>query len=407
MASLRLRQHICTEIRFGVKIEQARWGSSECEVSSFGRVRSSTGVISSGHLTWSGYRRVMINRQRYYVHRLVAATFLGSPPDPSKWQVNHMDGDGANNALTNLEYVSPAENQLHSYETNRSRRRGGNSLSKAVLWRPSGEESWRLCSSQAEAERLLGLSRGTVSRCCRGGQAAASAYDVCYEFRPVNAPTISYEEGEVWKGARYPGRLDAIPNLTVSSHGRVWSQTWHQNTRVTRGTEDRQGYFHVSKAGRFLLVHRLVAATFLGQPRAAGLYVNHIDGDRGNNHFHNLEYATPSENVKHAYSRMRTDGRHKTGKGKGVLVKEIGFHESWQAFDSLTAAARHTGISVSHISQVCRGLRRHAGPWEFKFAPQQPVLGEEWRPVVLEGARVTVLRSNSMVRTGQKQFGSC
>ena len=371
---------------------QARWGSCEWQVSSFGRVRSSTGVVSSGHATDAGYRRVTINRRQYYVHRLVAAAFLGPSPDPSRWQVNHVDGDAANNAVTNLEYVSPAENQLHSFQTNRSRRRAGDRLGKAVLWRPTGQESWSLCSSQAETERLLGFGRDTVGRCFRGAQPTSSANGVCYEFRPANAPTTSQEEGELWKVARYPGRPDAVPNLTVSSHGRIWSQTWRQNTTVTQGTEDRQGYFRVRKAGCLFLVHRLVAATFLGQPGDAGLYVNHIDGDRGNNHVHNLEYATPSENMKHAYALMRTDGQApKSRNGKAVLAKEIGSHESWQAFDSISAAARHTGIKVVHISQACRGLRGYAGSCEFKFMPQQqPVLGEEWRPVVLEGARIAV-----------------
>ena len=50
------------------------------------------------------------------------------------------------------------------------------------------------------------------------------------------------------------------------------------------------------------LVHRLVAATFLGQPPAADLLVNHMDGDRGSNHAHNLEHSTPSQNRQHGLS---------------------------------------------------------------------------------------------------------
>ncbi len=49
-----------------------------------------------------------------------------------------------------------------------------------------------------------------------------------------------------------------------------------------------------------MLVHRLVAAAFIG-PRPAGLVINHIDGDKQNNDVANLEYVTQSDNIKHAH----------------------------------------------------------------------------------------------------------
>jgi hypothetical protein len=47
-------------------------------------------------------------------------------------------------------------------------------------------------------------------------------------------------------------------------------------------------------------VHRLVALSFLGD---GGIKwsVNHIDGDKTNNHLSNLEWATMSKNLLHAY----------------------------------------------------------------------------------------------------------
>lgn len=64
------------------------------------------------------------------------------------------------------------------------------------------------------------------------------------------------------------------------------------------------GYPSVSLCGKTHLVHRLVAAAFIG-PCPARCEVRHKDGTRINNHVSNLEYGTRKENVADAR-------RHKT-----------------------------------------------------------------------------------------------
>lgn len=47
-------------------------------------------------------------------------------------------------------------------------------------------------------------------------------------------------------------------------------------------------------------VHRIVYETFVGKI-PEGLQINHLDGNKSNNHLSNLEVCTASENIKHAF----------------------------------------------------------------------------------------------------------
>lgn len=66
--------------------------------------------------TSKGYLRVDLydkngNRKHFKIHRLVAKAFIPNPEN--KPQINHIDGNKQNNSITNLEWVTDAENKEH------------------------------------------------------------------------------------------------------------------------------------------------------------------------------------------------------------------------------------------------------------------------------------------------------
>lgn len=87
------------------------------EVSNLARVRNARGRLLKPSEHLGGYLRIFFWDSKRYVsinkllHLVVAEAFLG--PKPDGHQVNHLDGNKANNNPENLEYVTPKGNMRH------------------------------------------------------------------------------------------------------------------------------------------------------------------------------------------------------------------------------------------------------------------------------------------------------
>ena len=107
-----MKDKTATEIEVWKQIEEI---PSKYEVSSNGIIRNSiSGKTVSQRKMYKGYMTVMLyfNNKSYHrrVHKLMMEAFYGVSKDKV---VNHLDGDRANNILSNLEYVFYRENVCH------------------------------------------------------------------------------------------------------------------------------------------------------------------------------------------------------------------------------------------------------------------------------------------------------
>ena len=351
------------------------------QVSSHGRCCDTRGTITQGCLHDCGYFRINILQQVYYVHRVVAITFFGTPSEHA-WQVHHWDGNPANNRVDNLEYVTAKQNILYSL-ANTIRSNLHASRSKPVLWRHIGSNQWTCSTSISSTARQLGLNASTVSRCCHN-HSAAKGFEFC--FADMNATDLA---GEQWRPMLDPETGSEVPGRMVSSLGRVQSR----QGIIHRGHLSRHGYYLTKVSSDSFKsvkrVHRLVALAFLGQPPTKyHTQVNHKDGDKGNNAVENLEYVTPSQNCLHYHSLAKSNGSHSVSRKsqcRPVWSRAVKSNHDWQWHASISHAAVTLGLQRGNISSCCRGLYRQTGGFEFRKADRSKtaeiIEGEEWRKV--------------------------
>ena len=144
-------------------------GNHNYAISSLGCVRRLTkgqgaraGHILKLGLDRKGYLVVILcgngRRATRRVHQLVATAFLW-PRDGL--EVNHIDGNKANNRLDNLELVTRSENCLHAYRTGLTAPRA------AALQVGEQHPSAKLCEDSVREIRTLsasGMSQGVIGK---------------------------------------------------------------------------------------------------------------------------------------------------------------------------------------------------------------------------------------------------
>ena len=159
-------------------------------VSNKGRVMSLLGKsprILKPRYNKSGYARVSLHAHSdYLIHRLVAQEFLDNPN--SFTEVNHIDENPKNNCIYNLEWCTHKYNICYGTCQKRARKTQRKTFpqinrkdcSKQVECIETGE----VYKSIHEAERVLNISRVTISKVCRGLRKTTG--DLTFKFKETH-----------------------------------------------------------------------------------------------------------------------------------------------------------------------------------------------------------------------------
>ena len=138
-----------------------------------------------------------------------------------------------------------------------------------------------------------------------------------------------------------------------------------KTNRKYKGKIENNGYLmwhtRINNKRYGWLIHRLLAIKYIPNPNNYPV-INHIDGNKLNNSIDNLEWCTQSDNVKHAFNTGLKKSTAKT-----VLQIDANTHKIINIFKSTRDAERITGINHSDISKVCRGIKKTAGNYKWKY----------------------------------------
>ncbi len=158
-------------------------GFNDYAVSTLGRVRRLTkgrgaraGWILKPQRSGGGYRHVAFyaggKQAMRKGHQLVAVAFLWPRPG---LEVNHIDGNKANNRLDNLELVTRSENHLHAYRT-------------GLKVAPAGEKHYRAKLSEESVREIRTLSASGMTLAAIGKRFGVSGSNIGLVLR-----------GKTWK----------------------------------------------------------------------------------------------------------------------------------------------------------------------------------------------------------------
>lgn len=140
----------------------------------------------------------------------------------------------------------------------------------------------------------------------------------------------------------------------VSECGRVFSSRNGMLRQLSPRTH--KGYLSVKIGGKSIFVHRIVASVYLLRFDGDNV-INHIDGNKQNNNYTNLEWCTQYENNNHAFKL----GLNNSKKMTDAQVLEIVKKYNSGAFSSRELSEQY-GVSDRIIMKYVRGhVRKHLG----------------------------------------------
>lgn len=161
------------------------------------------------------------------------------------------------------------------------------------------------------------------------------------EWRPIKGFEGIYEVSD-------NGDIKSLDRtITVTKDGKL--HTAHIDGKLLNGWVDSHGYRRVNIKRKGMLVHRIVAKTFIDN-KAGYSQINHIDGNKLNNNINNLEWCDNKHNAAHNFKSLNK----KQNRRIGVRAENISTNKVLY-FSSVKECSEYFNIDPSGITKRIRG----------------------------------------------------
>lgn len=157
----------------------------------------------------------------------------------------------------------------------------------------------------------------------------------------------------------------------VFEDGRIWS---YASNKFLKPYFSRQGYKLVKLSDdnnniKAYLHHRIVYEACSQAPIPEGMDVNHINEDKSDNSFENLNLMTHKENMNFGTHNERV-GKANTNNPK--RSKQVAQYDKdgnlIQVWPSTREVQRQLGFNIGHISSCCKGKRKTCNGFIWRYA---------------------------------------
>lgn len=172
---------------------------------------------------------------------------------------------------------------------------------------------------------------------------------------------IILKENRRWKPLLYRG-VSYEERFMVSDNGDIYSL---RSKKILKKTIIN-GYEQICistgnrQSKKVIKIHIAVAENFVAG-KQNGLIVNHIDGNKTNNNYNNLEWVTPKENIQHAVKNELLV------RGPKIICINTG-----EIFLNISEAARWCGLN-----EKANALREYFTKPGRTYSGRHPITGEK------------------------------
>lgn len=324
------------------------------QISQLGNVKSKfSGKLLSKQMNgqyYSVYLRNEHGTKIFMIHRLVATHFIVNNNPIENIVIDHIDENKLNNTCENLRWVTHSENAQfyhnnHKYEH-----------SENILQLDKEGNLIKEWNGVSEIEIILKYKGPHIYQAIKNNKLA---YDYLWEYKNKIVRNVTYYDDEIFKNCGIIDGYD-LSNYEASNYGKVKSLF----TGKIMELQFKNHYYRIiftSNDGmkRVFEIHRIVAYLFVDNYYPLiNTIVNHLDENKLNNHYKNLEWTTMQGNAEYSLA-------------KKVQQIDMETNNTINIYDSITKACEDLNITREGqncgIIRCCKGTQHKAYGYKWKY----------------------------------------